>query len=266
MRRNPPALAAALALAVASLAAFPFAASAAPAKTAAVKTYSVSLKEQNNSGAKGTAMLSLSGDRLTVNLQASGLVPNLPHVAHLHGTSTGGTFRCGTAKDDANDDGVVSTTEGAPHTGAVGISLTTRGDTAKSSALAVDRYPTADSRGNLSYQRTFTLAKEWTGQLSELLILQHGVDFNDNGDYDYNKGKSDLSGALPQEATAPATCGTVDVAATKLIPTGGVETGNEPADSLPLLALLGAASLAAAGALAFMLYRSAPVPVRVERD
>lgn len=263
MRRTPLAFAAAFTLSVGSVAAFPLAASAATAKP---KVYSVTLKEQNNSGASGTAMLSLQGDRLTVNLTSDGLTPNLPHVAHLHGSDQGGAFRCGTAKYDANGDGVVSTTEGAPHTGAVGISLTTKGATDKGSALAVERYPTADAKGHLSYQRTFTLPASWAGKLSELLILQHGVDFNDNHDYDFGKGKSDLSPALPQEATAPATCGTVDTASVRSLPSGGVETGNGPADSLPMFALLGAASLAAAGALAFVLYRSMPAPVRVERN
>jgi hypothetical protein len=40
---------------------------------------------------------------------------------------------------------------------------------------------------------------------------QHGVDFNGNGEYDFDSaGASDLDEAFPQEATAPANCGTID--------------------------------------------------------
>lgn len=262
MKRIPLALVAALPLAAFPLAAAP--ALAAPAPQAAKSTassFSVTLKEQNGTGAKGLAILSIEGNRLTINLKAQGLSPNSVHVAHVHGTFEKGKFRCGTAADDKNKDGVVSTMEGAPHTGAAGISLTTRGDTSGSSGLAVDRFPTADAKGNLSYQRTFTVPEKWIANFSQLLIIQHGVDFNDNGSYDFGKGKSDLSPALPEEATAPATCGTIDTAAIKLIPKGGVETGGDGPAQLPLYALLGASALAAAGAIGFALRRQRPMTI-----
>ncbi|WP_418961627.1 hypothetical protein [Streptomyces tritici] len=40
--------------------------------------------------------------------------------------------------------------------------------------------------------------------------LQHGIDPNGSGMYDFGKGRSELAPKLPQEATAPASCGTIE--------------------------------------------------------
>ena len=46
----------------------------------------------------------------------------------------------------------------------------------------------------------------------EAVVVIHGVDYNDNGTYDFDSaGKSDLDPKLPEEATAPATCGVLRV-------------------------------------------------------
>jgi Cu/Zn superoxide dismutase len=263
MRRTALALIATLpmiALPVAATAASAQPAGAAAATTASkVSSFSIHLKEQNASGATGEALLSLEGDRLTVNLTARGLTPNAPHVAHVHGAPDSNGFRCGTADDDVNGDGIVSTTEGAPHTGAAGISLTTRGDTSSTSGLAVERFPTADAAGNLTYQRTFSVPQNYIANFRQLLVIQHGVDINKNGTYDFDKGPSDLLPSLPAEATAPATCGTIETAAIGLIPRGGVETGSDgPARrrDLPLLGLVGATLLAAGAALTLAVRRA----------
>jgi hypothetical protein len=47
--------------------------------------------------------------------------------------------------------------------------------------------------------------------LGKMAIVQHGVDLNDNGRYDFKAaGKSELDPSLPQEATIPATCGVIN--------------------------------------------------------
>jgi hypothetical protein len=47
--------------------------------------------------------------------------------------------------------------------------------------------------------------------LGKFAIVQHGVDLNHNGRYDFRSaGKSELDPSLPQEATIPANCGVID--------------------------------------------------------
>ncbi|MDN3292591.1 hypothetical protein QWM81_00720 [Streptomyces ficellus] len=171
--------------------------------------YHVDLRQQNNSGAGGSAQLSLDGRKLTVKIYATGLVPGQPHAQHIHGSTTGKDFRCPDMTADKNKDGIVTTTEGLPAYGDINISLTTKGDTTKASALAVDRMPVAGKDGKLSYSRTITVSQAVADHIKNLHIVQHGIDPNGNGTYDFSKGKSELDPKLPQEATAPASCGMI---------------------------------------------------------
>ncbi|OKK16178.1 hypothetical protein AMK16_26130 [Streptomyces sp. CB00455] len=169
--------------------------------------YQVSLRPLNHSGASGTALLSLHGRQLTVKINAHGLVPGQPHAQHIHGSTTGHDFRCPDASADKNGDGIVTTAEGLPAYGDINISLTTSGDTSKASGLAVARMPVADHNGNVSYTRTIQVSQAVADHIANLHVVQHGIDPNGNGKYDFGKGKSELDPNLPQEATAPASCG-----------------------------------------------------------
>lgn len=174
------------------------------------RDYQVTLLPLNDSGALGTAQLTLQGRQLTVKIESQGLVPGQPHAQHIHGSTTGHEFTCPDTSADKNGDGIVSTAEGLPAYGDINISLTTKGDTSKASGLAVDRMPVADKNGNLSYARTITVSQAVADHISRLHVVQHGIDPNGNGMYDFGKGKSELDPKLPQEATAPANCGTID--------------------------------------------------------
>jgi hypothetical protein len=174
------------------------------------RSYQVDLRQLNNSGARGSAQLTLQGRQLTVTISAQGLVPGQPHAQHIHGSTTGHDFTCPDASADKNRDGVVTTTEGLPAYGDINISLTTTGDTTKASGLAVDRMPVADKNGNLSYSRTIAVSQAIADNITYLHVVQHGIDPNGNGVYDFGKGKSELDPKLPQEATAPASCGTIE--------------------------------------------------------
>jgi hypothetical protein len=89
--------------------------------------------------------------------------------------------------------------------------LTTRGDTSPKSALAVNRFPVANAKGSVHYERTFSVSANVAKNLGKKVIVQHGVDLNDNGRYDFKAaGKSELDPSLPQEATIPATCGVIN--------------------------------------------------------
>ena len=214
-------------------------------------TVNFQLNEQNSSGATASATITTNDDgSMVVEFTGSGFTPTSPHAQHLHGAPTG-DFVCPSPSRDVNGDGQVSTEEGVPDYGGIMVSLTTKGDASADSGLAVDRMPVADAQGNLDYQRTIPAAMIPDGvveNVDNLHIVQHGLDANGNDEYDLEGlGESVFAKSLgvagiPEEATNPATCGEVT-------PTG-IETGGSSTvgtESLPALALGGAALLGAAG-------------------
>ncbi|MCZ4125728.1 hypothetical protein O3X23_41270, partial [Streptomyces sp. H39-S7] len=46
--------------------------------------YQIDLAQLNNSGSRGIAMLSINGNRLTVQIESEGMVPGQPSAQHLH--------------------------------------------------------------------------------------------------------------------------------------------------------------------------------------
>ena len=90
----------------------------------------------------GTAMVSVTGDTITVTMAAMGLLPDNPHAAHIHFAAEA-RHECPVIGDDTNEDGHLNTTEGGPAYGAIVVSLTKTGDTSAASGLAVDRFDTA---------------------------------------------------------------------------------------------------------------------------
>ncbi|PJJ00621.1 hypothetical protein BX264_0903 [Streptomyces sp. 2333.5] len=220
--------------------------------------YQINLSQLNNSGSKGTAMLSLKGHELTVKIESEGHVPGQPSAQHLHGSTDGHDFHCPDPSADTNGDGVINNTEATVDYGNINISLTTKGPTdAMGSGLAVDRMPVADAQGKLSYERTIPISQAVVDHIKDLHIVQHGIDRNNNGKYDFDgAGKSELDPKLPQEATAPTNCGEVQGAAVGSIPVGGVETGTGPVEEKAMPAAMigvgGAAFVVVTGVLALV--------------
>jgi hypothetical protein len=223
---------------------------------------SARLKPLNGSGAGGTARLTATDDgRLVVVIHSHGLVPGQPHAQHIHGSLDGGAhFMCPSLKDDKNGDGILTNEEAMGEYGTIFFSLTTRGDSSAKSALAVDRMPVADSKGDLNYRRTFSAARvpdALLSHLSALHVVQHGIDVNHNHKYDMAAlGESTFAknlgaSGVPEEATDPATCGLVTGAGASMAPRGGIETGGEAGTgrSTPTTALGGLMMLASAGFL-----------------
>ncbi|MFE3253569.1 hypothetical protein [Streptomyces sp. NPDC059209] len=228
------------------------------------EAYQIDLEPLNDSGATGAALVSFQDRKLTVKIEASGLVPGQPHAQHIHGSTDGHDFRCPDASADKDGDGIVSTAEGLPQYGDINISLTTKGDTSKDSGLAVDRMPVADKDGKLNYSRTIDVSQDIVDHIKDLHIVQHGIDRNDDGEYDFGAGKSELDPKLPQEATAPANCGMVKGAAVGSMPVGGVETGTGGTDGArgieaPGMLAGGTAAVLLAGGL-FAVNRRTRVP------
>jgi hypothetical protein len=221
-------------------------------------TVTARLRQSNHSGVTGTATLTATDDGgLRVVIHAQGLVPGVPHAQHIHGAMSGGHFMCPTMAADTDGDGLLTNEEASGEYGNVFMALTTTGDASAASGLAVDRMPVADASGRVDYDRTFTPDQVPDGlieQLSEVHVVQHGIDVNDNGKYDKaGAGISTFAKNLgipgvPEEATDPASCGMVTGAMAPMAPQGGVETGGGDGDggsvNLPLAAL-GAALLLA---------------------
>lgn len=186
---------------------------------AAATTYQANVTSLNNSGASGTALITVNGKDVTVDVRATGLAPNLAHAQHLH---VGGKAACPAPAADTNKDGVVSAKEAEVSVGPIKVALTTIGDTSPASALAVDRMPKADAKGVLTYKRTFSLPAGVTAaDMAKASIEMHGVSAlsGDKTKYDGDK-RSELDTKLAFEVTAPAACGVL--AST---PLGGPDTG-----------------------------------------
>jgi hypothetical protein len=235
---------------------------AAPAQ--ADTTVRAVLKPLNGSGASGVAKLTATDDgRLIVVIHARGLVPNQPHAQHIHGALGGGHFMCPSKANDTNGDGILTNEEATGEYGTLFFSLTTRGDFSASSGLSLDRMPVADAHGNLNYRRTFPssgVPDKLLNHLTELHVVQHGIDVNHNGRYDMKAlGQSTFAANLglkgvPEEATDPASCGVVTGASAPMAPHGGVETGGGAAGG-QVTAPLAAAGLGFIGLSALLLQR-----------
>ncbi len=174
-----------------------------------MKHFKAELNPLNRSGAEGHAMLEKNGKKVEIKIHTQGLAPKLPHAQHIHGFKQA-VSECPTMAASGRDN-VLTTTEGLPAYGPIQVSLTTRGDTSPASALAVDRFPVANAKGFVHYERTISVPANVAKNLGDKAIVQHGVDLNDNGRYDFKAaGKSELDPSLPQEATAPANCGVIN--------------------------------------------------------
>jgi hypothetical protein len=232
---------------------------------AADTTVTAKLTQLNKSGASGTATLTATDDgRLTVVIHSKGLVPGQPHAQHIHGSigsAHASHFMCPTLANDKNGDGILTNEEAVGEYGAIYLPLTTHGDVSAASALALDRMPVADANGRLNYKRTFTAAEvpdALLANLSQVHIVQHGIDANHNDKYDLaGLGESSFAKNLgvpgvPEEATDPASCGVITGAAAPAPPKGGMATGggSSASDSGSVgLASLGALLLALSAAV-----------------
>ncbi len=161
----------------------------------------------NHVTGNGTAAVKLQGDLATVTVDTSGLLNGSPHLMHIHAFGEG-ICPPPSAAHLYNGHRAISTTDGIKYYGPMVTALTVSGDTSPNSMLAFTRYP---STGNIHYQRTIPVSTAVANAIrnGNALIVVHGIDYNHNGIYDNVLNRSELDGALPQEATAPALCGTL---------------------------------------------------------
>jgi hypothetical protein len=233
-----------------------------PAAAAADTTVRADLVELNDSGARGSVVLTMTGGGgLKVSIRSTGLVPGQPHPQHIHGSAGGHHFMCPTVEDnDTDGDGILTNEEASGEYGTIFMALTTRGGATPQDGLDVARMPVADKQGRLDYDRTFSadaVPKGLLDNLGSLHVVQHGIDVNDNDEYDLDAlGESTFAANLgvpnvPEEATDPATCGVVRGASAAEPAHEGPDMGGTPVAGRngPLLAA-GAGLLLLSAALA----------------
>jgi hypothetical protein len=170
-------------------------------------TVHAELTSLNRSGVTGTATVTVTGNKLDASIDASGLLADAPHAAHIHFGETA-LHECPTQAADGGD-GQLTTGEGLPFYGPVVVSFTTSGATGPAAVLAIDRFSTAPG-GVIDYDRQAIKTERSVAKAiaaGEGVVVIHGVDYNDNGAYDLEAGVSDLDSSLPAEATDLAACG-----------------------------------------------------------
>lgn len=149
--------------------------------------------------ATGTATFTIDGDHLTVEVEASGLAPNMAHAQHIHAGDV-----CPGPDADTNNDGFVDVIEGVPFYGAILLPLDDNlADT------AANTFPMADAQGNISYSATASISEIETAlgedlALSARHVVQHGVGPNVTV-----PSTVQSLGDLPAAATVPVNCGQI---------------------------------------------------------
>jgi hypothetical protein len=228
-------------------AALPFAVMAAPASADTGSSFQTTLNPLNKSAGSGMATISLSGNQAKINVSWSGLPAEFsggpyPHVQHIH---IGAQGKCPTPSADKNNDGVISTTEGGPSYGAIGTTLSTKGDTSPAAGTDIKIAP---GGGSTDYSRTINVSDDVVSSLKAGtgVIVVHGLDPATLSKKAQGE-KSDLVPSLPLAATSPALCGSLSA-----MPSGGVATGTGSTagiEDLGLLAAGGGLIAASAGTL-----------------
>jgi hypothetical protein len=294
------ALAGAAPLVVAPLAIAGTAHAGTPHQSGGNATFMAKVSPLNGSNVHGWLKVVLHGKRAALSEHLAGVKPTgsmAPHAQHLHfSTKANGPFsdllgsggpvehQCPTSAmaNPSNaadkDPNIISSVDARKAYGTPSVSLTTKGDDSYKSALAANRFPTADSDGTIDYSRSIQLNGQQMQALKagELVLATHGIDPNGNGKYDMSGTKTDVSplawqaakaGLLPKSKaktipfslTAPNGCGVVQPVSQSHVPRGGMATGGGSTSGVEdtgLLALGGGLLAAAAGAMGFRRRRS----------
>jgi hypothetical protein len=209
-------------------------------------TYQATLNPLNKSAGSGMFTMKMHGNQATIDMSWSGLPAKFnggayPHVQHIH---IGGQGACPTPSADKNGDGIVDTVEGQPAYGAIGTTLSTKGDTSAKSGTNIKIAPGGSS---LNYHRTITLGSDTVNALNNGtgVIVVHGLDPATLSKKAQGE-KSNLVPSLPLAATSPALCGVLNS-----MPSGGVATGNGSTSGVEDMGMfaLGGGLLVAGGAL-----------------
>lgn len=132
---------------------------------------------------RGDATLEVTGDMVTVAIDANGVPAGMMHMQHIHGHAVGDeTSRCPGASADENGDGLIDLTETAWSAGATMIPLH---DAPASMAIGRDTYPAAGPESSYTYKQQVSMEALQEGFASKFpeqdlaldrrVIIIHGV-------------------------------------------------------------------------------------------
>lgn len=203
-------------LALASAAVALAATGAGVAATPAHQVYEAHLQPLNTKTAKGdtrgTARVTVDGDKLTIAVDVHGAPPDTIHWQHFHGFANGNAASCATMADDANHDGILDVTETAKASGTTMVPFDTH---PARMDVAHGTYPKANAKGDYRYRETVSLkaldeafAKQFPGQkldLARRVVYIHGIP-------DSTRLPSTVAslGPIPAQVTLPIACGKLE--------------------------------------------------------
>ncbi len=116
----------------------------------------VPLNEQAiGTAAHGSALFTINGDQLTINIEMFDTPANLQHWEHFHGFPDGKDAAIATSAQDVNHDGFID----LPETGAVSGTTMVPFDAAPHEMnIPNDNYPVSDANGYFAYTKVVPLA------------------------------------------------------------------------------------------------------------
>lgn len=159
----------------------------------------------------GEARFTISGDSLTISVTARHVPPDMMHLQHFHGFTTGKNAICATTAADRNHDGIIDLIETEPTSGTTMVPFT---DDPVSMEIATDTYPKASADGSYHYRKTVSLealeaafAKQYPGQkldLAHRVVYVHGVPPSTT-----LPASAASLGTIPAQVTVPIACGKI---------------------------------------------------------
>jgi hypothetical protein len=124
--------------------------------------------EMSDQAVSGVALFVVSGDSLTILVEAAGLNPGQMHLQHYHGFTDGRDAACAPAAADDNADAVVDLIETRDYSG---ITLVPFHEQPASLEIQATTYPTASQPdGEISYVQTVPIP-----ELERALQREHGI-------------------------------------------------------------------------------------------
>ena len=206
------------AAAIASLACVPAALAGTPATKANSQptvTYLAPLHALNTKvtgvETSGEARFSITGDTLTITVNAEKLPPDMMHLQHFHGFKDNRDATCPTEGADVNHDGIIDLLETEPTSGTTMVPFH---DDPVSMEIVRDTYPKAGADGTFQYQKSVSLtdleaafAKAFGDKeldLDRRVVFIHGILASTK-----LPASAASLGTIPAQVTLPIACGEI---------------------------------------------------------
>lgn len=181
----------------------------------ATTTYVAHLAGLNTAAAggpvNGDATFTITGDSLTITINASGLPPAMAHWQHFHGFTDGRQAACPDTSADVNHDGFIDIVETEPSAGTTMVPFT---DNPVNMDVAHGVYPQTSATGTLHYTQTVSLSALETSfgkvfpkqklDLDRRVVFLHGVPATTR-----LPATVASLGPIPAAVTLPIACGRI---------------------------------------------------------